>query len=817
MRLQLENFRCYEKETFDFGKNGQVLLTGPSGQGKTTILMAIFFALFGQGRKVVTQGKTSCRVTLEFEGTKITRTKSPNRLLVNDVLEDAAGQEAINRLFGTSFDVTGYVEQSGLKSFILMSPSDKLEFLERHAFHDTDLGEIKKRNRIHIAQCKEELTVASTEFRMVEQCLLEMRVPVEVDFPLKYKGSRERAITNEQIRKKNCTIRIQKAEHQKSKIVQETQDIKILETKLRGIQENYDYIASSIAGVKKEITRVETEYNGDRQLRSSEDRLARLVAHREFLALGRHHEDNLRKLEEMRTVEEARLVHQVSAHEAELWSEHSREEIGQDILDLKDCIKDLENIASLEKSLCKHHVDEGKHTKNKQQLADWQSDVAQRKIELDKALLQKQLYSCPSCRSKLRLVGNLLALADDPDSVVHTDIHALKEEIQILGRDIGKLQCTIPVEEQKLVQYGEDKKTIESISSTYDELPELEDVKEDVSYLHQYQRRQLEVEQIIDKGRTKLRSQEYSSSFTSFKASVEETTRRIQAMSEAGDGTSDDVDEEMLREEIVVQKGCKGALVDLSREREQLVSELEHRQHTAEETASAHISVYGAINDSVSLQNKIDALTNTIQAETKAKELHDTNLRGVDAWRLYQKEAGHYQDEVNKTTMHREKEGEARNRFAAATELRERISEAESISMSNIVDSINTHARIYTDAFFQDHPISVQLQAFKESKKKEVRPAINIVIDYKGLECDMTMLSGGEQSRVVLAYTLALAEMFHTPLMLLDECTSSLDQELTSVVFEAIKSNFNGTMILIIAHQIIQGTFDKVIQLAREK
>jgi ABC-type transport system involved in cytochrome bd biosynthesis fused ATPase/permease subunit len=135
------------------------------------------------------------------------------------------------------------------------------------------------------------------------------------------------------------------------------------------------------------------------------------------------------------------------------------------------------------------------------------------------------------------------------------------------------------------------------------------------------------------------------------------------------------------------------------------------------------------------------------------------------------------------------------------------------VSMANIVDSINTHARIYTDAFFPDNPICIQLQAFKENKKKEVKPSINLAIDYKGLECDMTMLSGGEQSRVVLAYALALAEMFSTPLMLLDECTSSLDQELTSVVFDAIRTNFNGRMTLIIAHQIIQGTFDKVIQL----
>lgn len=34
MRITLKNFRCYIDQTFDFGKGGIVLLSGPSGQGK---------------------------------------------------------------------------------------------------------------------------------------------------------------------------------------------------------------------------------------------------------------------------------------------------------------------------------------------------------------------------------------------------------------------------------------------------------------------------------------------------------------------------------------------------------------------------------------------------------------------------------------------------------------------------------------------------------------------------------------------------------------------------------------------------------------
>ena len=81
------------------------------------------------------------------------------------------------------------------------------------------------------------------------------------------------------------------------------------------------------------------------------------------------------------------------------------------------------------------------------------------------------------------------------------------------------------------------------------------------------------------------------------------------------------------------------------------------------------------------------------------------------------------------------------------------------------------------------------------------------------MEADINMLSGGESSRIILAFSLALGEMFNTPIMLLDECTASLDQELTSVVIDGIRANFSGKLVILIAHQSITGMFDKVMNL----
>jgi ABC-type transport system involved in cytochrome bd biosynthesis fused ATPase/permease subunit len=81
------------------------------------------------------------------------------------------------------------------------------------------------------------------------------------------------------------------------------------------------------------------------------------------------------------------------------------------------------------------------------------------------------------------------------------------------------------------------------------------------------------------------------------------------------------------------------------------------------------------------------------------------------------------------------------------------------------------------------------------------------------MECDLKYLSGGELSRVILAFTLALADMFNVPLILLDEVTSSLDQDMNSIIIESVKTHFTNKLVLLISHQSLTGIYDKIINI----
>lgn len=124
------------------------------------------------------------------------------------------------------------------------------------------------------------------------------------------------------------------------------------------------------------------------------------------------------------------------------------------------------------------------------------------------------------------------------------------------------------------------------------------------------------------------------------------------------------------------------------------------------------------------------------------------------------------------------------------------------------LDSINSLIKKYIDGFFENY--NIQLSFFVNDKD-----CIDIHIEYDHANpADLSILSGGEYDRIVLAIVLAFAEFYKLPLLLLDEILSSLDLHTLQYVMTHIHKCWpENQAIIYVGHQMISGNFDHLIEL----
>ena len=131
-KLVIENLRSYENQTIQFPK-GSTLLSGDIGSGKTTILLAIEFALFGlqpsqKGNSLLRNGADTAKVILEFEVEKkeiiVERTlkrkkHSINQDYVSITIDNEKFEESVSEVKAKILDLLNYPKEFAKKTNLL--------------------------------------------------------------------------------------------------------------------------------------------------------------------------------------------------------------------------------------------------------------------------------------------------------------------------------------------------------------------------------------------------------------------------------------------------------------------------------------------------------------------------------------------------------------------------------------------------------------------------------------------------------------------------------------------------------------------------
>lgn len=142
------------------------------------------------------------------------------------------------------------------------------------------------------------------------------------------------------------------------------------------------------------------------------------------------------------------------------------------------------------------------------------------------------------------------------------------------------------------------------------------------------------------------------------------------------------------------------------------------------------------------------------------------------------------------------------------------INEVSTNAMDEIVGSINETTNLILRDLFEDE-IQVLLATHKTLKTKDkIKLQVNLQILYRGLTYDNpSQLSGGEQDRISLALTLALAKVNGSSILLLDECMASIGAELRERCLKTLRIHMPNKTILHVCHEIVEGQHDSTVRL----
>lgn len=803
MEITLDKFRCYDlKRTFNFPNNGLVLLQGLSGSGKTSILQAISFCLFGTGNKIISFGCKKCEVKLTFDGETFIRTKGPNRLLYIDKqgceLEDDAAQEYINNKFGTNFSITSYITQKGMESFFCLGSAERMEFLEKIALGDVDIAELKRKCKTKIRERKERHRELELQLTFVSQEASKVICPGTIPFPLGGKPN-EVKIKNEAIRWKRNTKELEATTKELCRMKEEKNKYETSLQIRNNLLSQLSDTDRSISTLTEEMKLLNPIYEKVEEL---EEKLKFSTLHKTLISEKTTYASEVKQYEKFKSAELKQM-------QEELEKVGLVEPVINRIEELQKNISVQEAWKKLKIKLQKTNeaIDEFNSVE------DYTSEIAklreeENKLHNSKAQLKASLcvYRCPSCQTFVKLNKEKLEVAENcqpqQDCKSAKNIDKELEEIQTNIREFGEYKIELLSLLAKKEQCEKELSSLENkgIQLDIDYSAALKKHREELFHSENIQKKLAEIKENIEKENFSLSIKAIQKQINKRNETIKQLERNIEKCNNRSIESLED--SEKLQEDVLQAKLEGQRFVSLDG---QLKEKLEVKKKLDCKVSSFTI-------EEKDYPTTIQQLETSITKLQKEEENYKARSKQLDQYKENEKQITVYKEWQEKLTNLSEQEKNARTSWTVAEKMLKKILEAESKAVEHSIENINNHMRYYLDRFFTD-PISVEIKPFKETKAGVEKPCINIAVGYKGSESDINLLSGGERARVELAICLSINSMIGGKLLLLDECLSSLDAESLDCIIETLREEAKEKLIITVLHNAPEGVFDAIVSL----
>lgn len=453
------------------------------------------------------------------------------------------------------------------------------------------------------------------------------------------------------------------------------------------------------------------------------------------------------------------------------------------------------------------------------------------KIKCDEIIMNEKLLE--NYRKELQRIT--LPLLDEEEYALGKKIiklRTLKERIKFLEEKLFNLQknCNFPDEtvslnwieiDQKIedlnILYHEQKKSDETLNKLWRNVKKYSCTK-DLAILSQY----LEKERLEEEKNSPYKDmKKYACPKCSEKLIFNENSQKLQSLPKYDNGDlallediscflrqktfGTDKDLKSIQQEITQYRKIKEC-----RELEQELTQMKSQQENHDNLPVLE-EQQKKLEQKKMLEEKIQKLSskNVFNSTQCLKDISEE----IDFLESY-KENRKIKILHDETELLKNKVELAVNRYEQLIHLKNIVEECQSVSLKSLISVINKEVKYFTDRFFDNDGISVVFSEYKEViSSKSVKPQITMTINYNNFSSvKVSTLSSGEMARIKLAVDLVLYKLSNTAApLLLDEVTVNLDGELSSRIFGIIQQYFSDKCVFMIAHQVVEGIFDNII------
>ena len=875
VKIKIKSFRCWKDLELDFPDGKVTLLKGNSGVGKSTILSAIVWCLYGVGRNLAPNNSNANDTSVELTIGKMTfvRAKHPNRFAVysdDKCYEDKVGQSLVNELYG-SYEIwvaSCYIAQDSRNIFLTSSNTNKMELLNRIAYHEEEPGELIEKISNSISEITSIYKLKQAELN--EKISKFNELSEGVDFG-NYIKPDEYSQISEQIKTDSEQLEYLLDRHHKNNI--QLGIISQLENQINSLGE----FGGDELTIPENIQKLFTFFNaGINDILSVMDAVTVKLYQRELLhkkvnflcdSIGKYsNHDNTVVItpENVAQIIKAENVYQYNLELAAKYGVPFNKEIIQtkineftDLLSAQEILKlvsrknqlqnSIQELSSVKDELIEFvelnpiEIPEPEYsqfdttliqTKIKE-LTHQRASLMSEKTSLQKS---KSLIMCPGCKISLRYHNHQLCVSDltpfdqNLETQLLNQIKEVEFHISQLESEVSRLNSQ-RTEIQK--EYHSSLKAEHSRIESLKQQNQILQLKQHEIEINKQNRLKLISDQTVElENITKTIPQNGTHErYRILTPSELESIRGMISTLKSIDTSIEPpkINSQWAQEHVEYLK----LLENYSTEHQNyitFINQIEEKfldlnsatlsswMSQVKEWLSGHRIKESEINQRKTLRDSIqrqladarNILTPDVSDEIESLKVSISRNKERLQVSDQTKEIIIFHDGI---LVQKDEVIKLHQKLTETHQLLHIANETECHILEETVTNINYSLNNVLEEIFTKN-ISVALKLFKQIKSSKVtKPRVNFKISHNGNTYDdINEMSGGEKDRISLALTFAFNRLSGCPILIFDESLKGIENELRSIALETVTRNNNITTI-VVQYDGVEGIFDNIVRL----